>query len=283
MRLLLETQCAETPAPTAELPMGCALDVDNRQPRWADELGENDLAVDDEDEPEEGCEEADSVGGGTADTSKGGSAVPEIRGGSGARRIKRQSRDHLPPPGPDLDCELGDSLPPPGLDGQDRDEKGLTPRGRRGLNEETMAAGDKTTEPRLPPAADRASTTAMAAGDRFTFAVRAVILLVRCRGAMLATGTRPMFAWAASAALLRHRCRSFLCERFEQLLSGSAISWPKSLPKAAGGGMATEAANLDGFVLTADDGGQLEAAESAAVRSSTSGAARRKDRRRRLR
>ena len=40
-------------------------------------------------------------------TSKGGSAVPEIRGGSRARRIKRQSRDHLPPPGP----EHGSAVP----------------------------------------------------------------------------------------------------------------------------------------------------------------------------
>jgi hypothetical protein len=137
-----------------------------------------------------------------------------------------------------LDCELGVSLPPPGLD-----------------------AEDKTTAPRSPPR----PIAMMATGDRFTFAVRAVILLTRCRGAMLATGTRPLFTWAASAALLRHRCRSLLCERFEQLMCGSAlapdwISWPKSLPKAAGGGMADAAANLDGSTL--ENGRQLEAADT---------------------
>ena len=76
-----------------------------------------------------------------------------------------------------------------------------------------------------------------------------------------------------------------------QLISGSAlgpdwISWPKFLPKAAGGGMANVAANLDGSVLTTDDGGQLEAADDegwTTVRTSTSGAARRRDRMRRLR
>jgi hypothetical protein len=142
--------------------------------------------------------------------------------------------------------------------------------------------------PRSPPAAHRPLAT-IAAGDRFTFAVRAVILLIRCRGAMLATGTRPMFAWAASATLLRHRCRSLLCERFEQLICGSAlgpdwISWPKSLPKAAGGGMASVAANLYGSVRAADDSGQLEAADDegwTTVRTSSSGAARRRNRRRR--
>ena len=44
----IETRCEETPAP--ELPMGFAtLDVDHRLPwRWADELGEDDLADEEE-------------------------------------------------------------------------------------------------------------------------------------------------------------------------------------------------------------------------------------------
>jgi hypothetical protein len=198
-----------------------------------------------------------------------GSAEPESRGGNELKRplspndvlpppnldgqtlaqaetAEDNQCRYLPRPGPNLkpawvraalDCELGVSPPPPDLD-----------------------AGDKTTVPRSPPR----PVATIAAGDRFTFAVRAVILLVRCRGAMLATGTRPLFAWAASAALLRHRCRNLLCERFEQLICGSAwyadwISWPKSLPKAAGGGMADAAANLNGSTL---DDWQLEAADT---------------------
>ena len=153
LQLLLETEYAETPA--TELPMGRAtLDVDNRQPRWADELGENDLA---DDEPEEGSEE------------KGFDFDEE-----GPRRINNVD---LPRPGDD--CELSNGQAP-----------------------------DETTT---------------AAGDRFTFAVRAVILLIRCRGAMLASGTRPLFAWAVSAALFRHRCPCDTAARFEQLLSGSTI------------------------------------------------------------
>ena len=207
LQLLLETSCEEveedadaspwtaaTPAP--ELPMGPAtLGVDHRQPwRWADGLGEDDLADEEEGSAEKG-------------------------------QTPRGSRGHL---GFDV-CE----------------EKGLTPRGSRGhqgfdaYNERAADDNQCRNLPRPDVDATRASTisastTQVSAGDRFTFAVRAIILLIRCCGAMLASCTRPLFAWAASAALFRYRCPCDTAARFELLFSSSAIKlWPKSLPKAA--------------------------------------------------
>jgi hypothetical protein len=264
--------------------MGFAtLDVDNRQPRWADELGADDLADEEEEgnlSEEKGLTPRGSRGdvgfdfcmekGLTPRGSRGLVGFDDFNS-SGEAAEDYQCR-YLPRPDQDDDCELGDGQTlAQGEDAEDNPCRNL-PR-----PDDDCELGDGQTL-----AQDRASTT-MAAGDRFTFAVRAVILLIRCRGAMLASGTRPLFAWAASAALFRHRCPCDTAARFELLFSsfvGKTLA--EVPPKGRGRGHGNLGGNiLNGSVLSANASRQLEAAESAAVPSATSGAARRKDRRRR--